>query len=130
MLLVSFRIRSSLPNCAARASELRIRDTSVHFAWKCSLKIPRVEFVEALAAARIDFCRGLADPRAMPVESRQQALFIAGRGRFDPPQRVAGDQERSFHCAVGAPETDGAARRVVRAAGIGEGDAHWSSNCL
>ena len=46
------------------------------------LEIARVEFVETLAAARIDFRGGLADLRAMPVEGREHAFFVARRIRL------------------------------------------------
>src|SRR5204863_7172417 len=94
-----------------------------------ALEVARVEFVEILAA-RIEFCRGLADLRAMPVEDGEHALFVACRGGLDPPQRIARDQERRFDRAVMPPEADNAARRVIGTAGIGKGDGHGALNCL
>src|SRR5689334_10152609 len=82
--------------------------------------VSRTELVRAPASLTVKLRGGDEDFSPVHVERCKHAGFALDHGWLDPLQRLCGDEERPFHCAVIAPEPHGAAGRVVTAALIGK----------
>ena len=74
--------------------------------------------------ARKDPGRGCADLVAMHVERPQITFFVFGYIRLQSPQHIGVNEERAFHCAIIAPETDCTPGGVVAAAVVRKADRH------
>lgn len=87
-------------------------------------KVIAQQIVRAFVATPIHLRRGCADQCTVQIEGPQKADLIKSHVGLNSLECLFADKKRSLHCTIIAPEPNGVACRVLRAAVVWKANRH------
>src|SRR6266480_4551974 len=90
-------------------------------------KVSADQIVRSLAPARIHLRRGRVDQLTIRIEGTENSALIEPNVRLNAFQCIFRHEKRGLHCAVMSPKSNGATRRIKKAASIGKTQCHGNA---